>query len=518
VAPVEEGERARDLAFEAPGTEEATYVPWPLLLQRRVTARVERSGRYPWLVLATVLFGLFAVGFTITILSNARPRIAADLGTDTGTLTWLITGPVLGFAVFSPAAGKLADLLGQRRVYLASLVGVAVFAALTAMSPSAGWLIAFRIIGAATGAATGPASLAVINRLFAPQDRSKAMGYWAMVGAGGPVIGVVAGGPIVEAFGWRWIFIAQVPLTIATLLLAATILPRDPAAGGERPRFDVAGTVTLALGVTSLLLAMNRAPALGWTHPVVVAGLALAPVMLVAFALVERRAASPLVPLEYLHRPNFTFPILTQFCTNFAYMGGFAITPLLLQEEFGYTETHTGWLLIARPLVFAVAGPVAGYVTLRIGERTSAVAGGLAITASMVALAAVAPGDSDGVVAGALALSGLGMGTASPAMAAAIANSVDEDDLGVAGAAQQMMNQVGVVIGIQVMQSVQEGRADAIGAVAAYGEAFLVGGAVAAAGVALALFVRSTTNELGVADRTYTDQLHPVGSSTTTTR
>jgi EmrB/QacA subfamily drug resistance transporter len=510
VAPVEEGERARDLAFDAPGTEEATYLPWPLLLQRRVTARVERSDRYPWLVLATVLFGLFAVGFSITILSNARPRIAADLGTDTGTLTWLITGPVLGFAVFSPAAGKLADLLGQRRVYLTSLVGVAVFAALTAMSPSAGWLIAFRIIGAAVGAATGPASLAVINRLFLPQDRSKAMGYWAMVGAGGPVVGVVAGGPVVEAFGWRWIFIAQVPLTVATLLLAATVLPRDRRVEGDRPRFDIAGSATLGLGVTFLLLAMNRAPAWGWSHPVVVAGLLLAPALLVAFVAVERRATSPLVPLEYLHRPNFSFPILTQFCTNFAYMGGFAITPLLLQQEFGYTETHTGWLLIARPSVFAVAGPIAGYVTLRIGERTSAVVGGLAIAASMLALAAVAPGDSDWIVAGSLALSGLGMGTASPAMAAAIANSVHEDDLGIAGAAQQMMNQVGVVIGIQVMQSIQEGRADAIGAVPAYGESFLAGGVIAAVGVVLALFVRSTPRQLGVAPGHYDPELHPV--------
>lgn len=512
MSPVPDGERARDFAVEAPGADEVAYLPWPLLLKKKVAERVERSDRYPWLVLATVLFGLFAVGFTITILSNSRPRIAEDLGSDVGTLTWLITGPILGFAVFSPVAGKLADLHGQRKVYLSSLVAVAVFAGLTAASPSASWLIAFRILGAATGAATGPASLAVINRLFPPRQRSKAMGYWSMVAAGGPVVGVVAGGPVVEAFGWRWIFIAQIPLTIATLLLAAAILPADRKYVGDRPRFDIAGSATLGSAITLLLLAMNRAPTWGWTNPVVVAGLAASPVLLGAFVRLERRAASPLVPLEYLRRRNFSFPILTQFCTNFAYMGGFAITPLLLQEEFGYTETHTGWLLIARPLVFAIAGPVAGYVTLRIGERTSAVTGGVAIVASMVALAAVAPGDSDWVIAGSLALSGLGMGTASPAMAAAIANSVHEDDLGVAGATQQMMNQVGVVIGIQVMQSIQEGRVQAVGALPAYGEAFLAGGVVAVVGVVLACFVRSTPNEVGVATNDIGSQLHPVRS------
>lgn len=500
MAPVDEGERARDLASEAPGADEVAYVPWPLLLRRRVVDRVERSGRYPWLVLTTVLFGLFAVGFTITILSNARPRIADDLGTDVGTLTWLITGPILAFAVFSPAAGKLGDLYGQRRIYLTSLVAVAVFAAATAASPSASWLIAFRILGAATGAATGPASLAMINRLFPPSKRSQAMGYWSMVAAGGPVVGVVAGGPVVEAFGWRWIFISQVPLTIATLLLAAVILPIDRRDRASTARFDLPGTVTLGLGVTLLLLAMNRAPAWGWTHPVILTCLAAVPLLWFAFVVVERRSDHPLVPLAYLRRRNFAFPILTQSCTNFAYMGGFAITPLLLQQEFGYTETHTGWLLIARPTVFAIAGPVAGYVTLRVGERSSAVFGGAAIALSMVALAAVSPGTSDWLVAGALALSGLGMGTASPAMAATIANSVDDDDLGIAGATQQMMNQVGVVIGIQVMQSIQEGRAEAIGSIDAYGEAFLVGGAVAGIGVLLAAFVRSTARTAAPAD------------------
>jgi EmrB/QacA subfamily drug resistance transporter len=486
------GGRARELTSEAPGADELTVLPWPLLLKRRVTERVERSERYPWIVLATVLFGLFSVGFTITILSNSIPRIADDLSSDVSTLTWVLTGPLLAFAVVGPAAGKLADLHGQRRVYLASLAAVGIFAGLTAMAPSAGWLIGFRILGAATGAATGPASLAIINRLFPRERRSQAMGYWAMVGAGAPVIGVVAGGPVVEAFGWRWIFVAQVPLTIATLLLAAAVLPEGRPTfrpGQERPGFDIPGALALGLAATSLLLAVNRGPLWGWSHPAVVVGFVVVPVLVVAFIRIERRARFPLLPLAYVRQRNFSFPMLTQFCTNFAYMGGFIITPLLLQEEFGYGETRTGGLLIARPLVFAIAGPIAGYLTLRTGERASGVFGAAVIVASMVWLAAVAPGDSDWIVVGALALSGLGMGASSPAMATAIANAVHEDDLGVAGATQQMVNQVGVVIGIQVMQAVQAARATTVGAVPAYGEAYLVGGAMAALGVLFAVFV-----------------------------
>ncbi|MBA2282366.1 MAG: MFS transporter, partial [Acidimicrobiia bacterium] len=486
------------LSSDAPGANEVNTLPWPLLLRAQITARVEASERYPWLVLATVLFGLFSVGCTITILAVSIPRIATDLSSDTSTVSWVTTGPILAFAVFGPAAGKLADLRGQRGVYLLSLVGVGIFAALSAVAWSAGALIAFRVLGAATGAATGPASLAIINRMFPPAKRAQAMGYWAMVGAGGPVVGALVGGPVVEAFGWRWLFVAQVPLTVATLLVAAAVLPNvRPSPEARAARFDGWGAVTLGAAAVSLLLAVNRGSRIGWTQPLVVAGFVVTPLLITAFVLIERRVAHPLLPLHYLRRRNFTFPIATQFFTNFAYMGAFAITPLLLQEEYGFGETRTTLLSIPRPLVFAIAGPVAGYFTLKIGERVAGVTGAVSIVASMVALSTLAPGDGTLPIIFALGLSGLGMGTASPALAAAIANSVDENDLGVAGATQQMVSQVGTAMGTQVLLAVQTARESSVGAVGSYGEAFLVGGGMAVIGLGLATFVRRTPRAPG---------------------
>jgi len=476
-----------DLSIDAPGADEVSVVPWPIMLRARVHERVADSPRYPWLVLAVALFGLFSVGFTITILSVSIPRIAGELGSDTSTVTWVVTGPLLAFAVVGPAMGKLGDLYGHRRVYGVSMLCVSVFAAL---AWSAGALIAFRTLGAATGAAVGPASIAMINRLFPPERRVQAMGYWSMVGAGGPVIGVVAGGPIVETFGWRWIFVAQVPLTLAGLLLAMLVLPET--ARRERASFDYMGAIVLALGATSLLFAINRGPLWGWSSPAIVIGFVLAPVAVAAFAVIERRVASPLLPLAYLRQRNFTFAIATQCFTNFAYMGGFVITPVFLESVFGYPETRVGGLMIARPLAFAIAGPLAGYVAVRIGERTSAVVGSAFVVASMVALSSVAPGSSDLVILGALALSGIGLGCSSPALSASIANAVDERDLGVAGAFQQMMTQLGVVVGIQVMQTVSVVRVAAAGEVGAYGEAYLVGGFVALLGLVTSTFVRSS--------------------------
>ena len=479
-----------DLSIDAPGADEVAVVPWPIMLRARVHDRVADSPRYPWLVLTVALLGLFSVGFTITILSVSIPRIASELGSDTSTVTWVVTGPLLAFAVVGPAMGKLGDLYGHRRVYGISMLCVSVFAALTALAWSAGALIAFRTLGAATGAAVGPASIAIINRLFPPERRVQAMGYWSMVGAGGPVSGVVAGGPIVETFGWRWIFVAQVPLTLAGLLLAMLVLPET--ARRERASFDYLGAIVLALGATSLLFAINRGPLWGWSSPAIVGGFVLAPAALAAFAVIERRVASPLLPLAYLRQRNFTFAIATQGFTNFAYMGGFVITPIFLESVFGYPETRVGGLMIARPLAFAIAGPLAGYVAVRIGERTSAVVGSAFVVASMVALSSVAPGSSDLVIIGALALSGIGLGCSSPALSASIANAVDERDLGVAGAFQQMTTQLGVVIGIQVMQTVSVVRVASAGEVGAYGEAYLVGGFVALLGLVTSTFVQSS--------------------------
>ena len=204
------------------------------------------------------------------------------------------------------------------------------------------------------------------------------------------------------------------PLTFTGLVLAFLVLPETERRLGTR--FDYAGAAILAVGATSLLFAINRGPSVGWSSPAIVAGFLVAPVALVVFVLVERRVAHPLLPLAYLRRRNFSFAIATQCFTNFAYMGGFVITPLFLESVFGYPETRVGALMIARPLAFAVTGPLAGYVAIRVGERASAVAGALFVVASMVALSTVAPGSTDLVIIGALALSGVGLGCSSPAL------------------------------------------------------------------------------------------------------
>ena len=434
-----------------------------------------------WRILTTVLFGLFAVNVTVTILAVSIHRIADELGTSEPTMTWAVTGPMLAFGVVGPLVGKLGDRLGHRRMFLFGLVGAALCAVLSAAAWNAGSLIAFRTLGAIEGAATGPASFAVISRVFPRHERVRALGYWSMVGAGAPVVGVVAGGPLVEAFGWRMIFIGQVPLILLALVLALRLFPETPR--HFHGSFDLAGAALVALTVTPVLYAVSEVPRMGWGHPTIVACLLIAPLALVAFIRVERRAENPLFPLHYVRRPGFSFAILTQTLLNAAYMGSFILTPLYLQNVLAFSETRTGLISIARPLAFSVMGIWAGALSRRLGAKPTAVAGAVFVAAAMAWMATFGASTVTISIMGALALAGVGMGIAMPPLTASVTTSVDPADYGIAGASQQMMNQVGVVIGITTMQSVQQSRLAAGSEAASYPWGYLAG--MVLAGLAL---------------------------------
>jgi MFS family permease len=443
-------------------------------------------------VLASVLLGLLSTNINFTVFNVALVPIAHSLRTTQGTLTWAVTGPLLVVGVAAPTLGRIGDLYGHRRLYLSGLWGALVCAALTAGAWDAGSLLGARLFSGLEGACTTASSWSLLFRAYGPAERPRVLGWWSLVGAGGPVIGVAAGAPVIQAFGWRWVFLAQVPLILVAIavnkaVLQETVRPGESNSGREP--IDFAGAAALALGVAALLLAINNG-ADGWSRPAVVVPAATAGAALVGFSLLERRARAPLFPIEWLSRRNFVMPCLAGLALNFAYMGGFFLTPLFLERGLGYGVGEAGILQIARPLVFAVSAPLGGYLAGRFGKRPIALGGTGVLVASMWVFSSLTPRSAVVMAIGALALSGLAAGMAVPALSASVASAVELSRMGTGSAGYQVVNQVGVVAGIQAMETVQAARQHAAGVVGSFQESYLAGAAVAVMAVAAALLLR----------------------------
>ena len=505
-------------------------VPWLMLFRHRMHHKVAGSDRYQWWVLWTVLAGLLSVNITFTVFVVALPQVAKELHTSVSTLTWTSTGPLLAFGVAAPILGKLGDLRGYRKLYLWGLSGAALSVVLTASAPTAGVLIAARLFDGVQGAATGAASMALVLQAFSHEDRVKAMGWWALVGAGGPVLGVTIGAPIIQFYGWRALFWGELPLMAAAAILAIIVLPshdraaRHAADAQKRTgravtpvpvapapvviasdtdstipkpvnpwrQLDWIGSITLSTSVTLGLLALNVAPSWGFTAPNTLGLFVLSVVFAIGFVLHERQAPHPLIPLHYFKKRNFVFPLGARAFINFAYMGGFFLFPILMEGVYGYSETSAGLLSTARPLVFSLSAPIAGYAAVKVGERWSVVAGASALFVSMLVFTQVGGDPSVVLIVSALALSGLGMGVSSPSTAASAANEVAPEELGVMSAAQLLITQIGVVAGIQVMVTVQASSHGGTGSLASFHKAYLVGALVALGAVVCGFFVKNT--------------------------
>ncbi len=443
------------------------------------------------LILLSVLLGNFASGIVFTLLSVARKVIAEDLHTSQSLVLWAFTGPTLAAAVSGPALGRLGDLMGHKRVYLAGLVGGLITSVLVALSWNVSSLIVFRTLGATVTAAIAPSSLALIFRAYTREHRVKAMGYYSLVGAGAPVIGVVVGGPVVERVGLHAMFLGQIPFFVFALSVAVFVLPENlskPVVG-----FDWPGATALGVTTFAVLFGINRGSAWGWSDVRIVGCLLLAPIALFVFVLIEKRAAQPLIPLEMFRRRNVVAGIGAQMLAQFSYLGAglFLVNDLLVSERgFGLSLSSASRATLARPIAFSLFGPIAGILAVRRGERLTASLGVGLVALSMGVLLANGSTGPLIVLIVAIAISGIGMSMSSGSLTAVVANAVPENILGVVGAAQQLLVQSGGVIGTQVMITIVAASSDTSYA-ASYKWAFGVALAVAIGATLLATQLRS---------------------------
>lgn len=454
----------------------------------------ETDPTYPRRLLLVVMLAVMGFGSLMTIVTVSLSEIAEDLDSSRATLGWIITGLMLSMAVATPLAGKLGDIKGHRRLFLWGLLAGVVATALCGLAWNAASLIAFRVLFGLTGAMVMPNGMSLMMQAYGPERRATAMGWFQFAMTGAPTIGLVAGGPLIEVIGWRSIFLIFAGVSLVACAVGAVVVRETPRQAGAS--IDYWGAVTLGAGVLGVLLAVTRVgtvlngdTVLGLlTDPAFLAFAVLGACSLVVFVQVEQRAPEPMLQLRYFRRRNFTAPMLSSAFTQFAYMGGFVVTPILLDDVYGWTVGSTALILAPRPGAFSISSPIGGYMASRWGERRPIILGALAMVISMMAFTGASGGGSLGltlIVTG-LVLSGVSAGISQPGVASMVAGAVDQRDLGIANGMSQQMMFIGIVSGIQVMLVL---LGDAPGT-SDFARTFVVGGIVAAMGLAAATATR----------------------------
>ncbi len=420
--------------------------------------------RYQRILLGVVMLAVMTFGSLMTIVTVSLDLIADDVGSSRATLTWMITGLMLAMAVATPIAGKLGDIRGHRRLFLLGLIGGVITTLLSAVAWDAASLIAFRVLFGLTGAMMMPSGMALMMQAYGAERRATAMGWYQFAMTGAPTLGLVIGGPLIDIIGWRALFVGFAGVTALALVIGFRVLRPTPRQA-DQP-LDYPGAAALGAAVLAGLLAITRlsaglqdgSAAEALLDPLLLALVATCVTMGFGFVAVERRSPAPMLKLGYFRRRNFTLPMVSAALVQFAYMGGFVVTPALLGAIYGLGVGTIALVMVPRPGVFSLASPVGGYLATRIGEKRPIILGAILMVASMAAFAVAAVIDVDrSMTAGlvliivGLALSGASAGVSQPSVAAMVAGAVDEADLGIANGMNQQIMFIGIVSGIQTM-------------------------------------------------------------------
>ena len=401
--------------------------------------------------------GAAASSFTGALLFGALPSIAADLHTSTSVISWLGIAPSIAFAVSMPLFGKLGDLYGHRRVFILGWAVAAVLSLAAAASPNAGVLIALRTAGALAGTSTSPSAYGVLARIFAPEERAGPYARVTVALAVSPIVGVAIGGPLVSSVGWRVLFVGQGLISALAVIVAVVLLPHTP----QRPgvRFDVAGVLTLALGLTSLLLAVNRLRSWGAGHHGLQVLVVVGIVSLIAFFVIEHRVEEPLLAPSMLRNRVVAAAMGTSLFVNAGFNGLDVLTPFAARALFGYDTTSISWINGVRAFGFASgAAGARRFLSLR-SSRQVIVLGHSAVAGSFLIVAYGAHARSVPWFIGGLVLGAFGTGFGRPSLATSITNAVDAGDAGVANGANNMAHQVGASIGQTTLIAIAAGGA-----------------------------------------------------------
>ncbi|HEX5225294.1 MAG TPA: MFS transporter [Solirubrobacteraceae bacterium] len=419
-------------------------------MTERIRARYINDTNRRWWALGAMCFALFMIMLDNTVVNVALPSIQKGLHASTSSLEWTVNAYTLSFAVLLVTGGRLGDLFGRRRMFL---FGVTVFgfaSFMIALSQSDTWLIGFRALQGVGSGFMMPATLSIITNTFDAHERGRAIGTWAGVSAMALAIGPVVGGFLVEEVSWQSIFLLNVPVAIAAILVTSFAVreSRDETAIRE---VDVPGVASLSIGLAALVLALVDGNNWGWGSFRVLGLLALAVVALGSFALIEPRRRAPMVQFSFFRSRTFFGANVVAFIVSFTMFAMFFSLALYMQDILHFTPLQTGLRFLPTTICVMFAGPIAGRLADRIGSRPLMTAGLLSVAVSMFWMTGITTHSSYGFLVVAFILQGLGIGFTMSPMSTAAMNAVDRTKAGVASGILSMTRMVGSTFGVAVL-------------------------------------------------------------------
>ena len=447
-------------------------------------------------VLAIVAMAQLMIVLDASVVTIALPSAQRALGISTGDRQWVLTAYTLAFGSLLLLGGRLADYLGRRRVFVASLLGFAGASALGGLSQNPTMLFGARALQGALAAAMAPSALSLITIAFTePHERARAFGVYGAVSGGGAAIGLVVGGLLTQYLSWRWTLLINVP--IAVVVAAAALRQVRESRADGRARYDLRGTLTATAGLLLLVYGFTRAQSDGWSSPITVGLLCAAGAVLALFVLVEQRSHHPLLPLRVVLDRNRGGAFVASLLVGIAMFGTFLLLTYYLQGTLGYSALRTGFAFLPFSGGIIVGAALASQVLPRLGPRVP-MAGGLLLGAlGLAVFTQLAPGSAYAThILPAEILVSLGLGVAFVPMSSTALIGVGAHDAGVASAMVNATQQVGGSLGLALLNTVA--ASSAAGYVAAHARAANVVAAAAVHGYTTAFAVGTCLLALAV--------------------
>jgi EmrB/QacA subfamily drug resistance transporter len=408
-----------------------------------------------WLILAVIAVAQLMVVLDVTIVNIALPSAQEDLGFSDDSRQWIITAYALAFGSLLLVGGRIGDVLGRKWTFIAGLLGFAGASAVGGAAGSFGVLVGARAMQGVFAALLAPSALALLSTIFTDRDeRGKAFGIYGAIAGGGAAVGLLLGGILTEILSWRWCLYVNLLFAIPAAVMALRLLVNQPLA--TRPPIDVPGTLTATSGLFALVYGFSNSETHSWGHPVTIAMLGIAAVLLSAFVVIEARAEHPLLPLRIVADRIRGGAYLAIGIAGIAMFGVFLFLTYYLQQTKGFSPIQTGLAFLPMTAAIMITATSVNIRFLsRVGPRPLLILGMVLGSGAMVWLAQLEPDSSYvGHVLTALLVLGVGMGNIfAPAFATATFG-VAPRDTGVASAMVNTMQQVGGSIGTALLSSI----------------------------------------------------------------